>query len=317
MKKFLIILVFILAFTSASCSSSPVREGDSSVLPNSQEPSASEGFMINRNVMYLTFEETIALATNIVKAQFQSITDCGNYYEYKFLIETQIKGNIEEEYLYVYSDKNVQITVPEKGIVFDNQENYTVGTSYILILERHVSVYYDHDRYLVLSGTFFPTEDMSAFRIYGNETLNAHSQLKSINTNDLQSFTNYISTEVSKNPLKESNYYGTPYITDENIKDIVSGSNYVVRLIPKEQVRTFADNRTAIYQCELVKQYKGTIVVSSIDVKFVLGTVSVDNEYIVALNDSAVKDLYIISSKSSVMNVDKENEILKVIGEVE
>ena len=39
----------------------------------------------------------------------------------------------------------------------------------------------------------------------------------------------------------------------------------------------------------------------------------INSEYIVAINDSAVSGLYILSSKNSVMSVDRENQILSLI----
>ena len=90
-------------------------------------------------------------------------------------------------------------------------------------------------------------------------------------------------------------------------------SDYVVRLKPKTQGDVLASGKTAIYDCEVIKQYKGILDTENIRVKFLLNTVDINSEYIVAINDSAVSGLYILSSKNSVMSVDRENQILSLI----
>ena len=306
MKKSIVLLIlFIIVFMSACTgenrNSNNVKFNDKDTL-----------YSVSQDIVYLTFEETIDAATNIVQAKYIEMEDLGTYYELLFNIEKQYKGNITEDYLYVYCEKSY-VNVPEKGYIFDNLGEYITGKSYILLLERHVSVYYEHDMFLILSPTDLPVDTLKDLHIYGQETLTAHSSITESDTVTFQQFESYITNKVEESPLQGKSYYGTAYIDSSDIEIIVKDSDYVVRLKPKTQGDVLASGKTAIYDCEVIKQYKGILDTENIRVKFLLNTVDINSEYIVAINDSAVSGLYILSSKNSVMSVDRENQILSLI----
>lgn len=306
MKKSIILLIlFILAFTSA-CT------GENHNSRNDKFNEKGNLHSVSQDIVYLTFEQTIDAATNIVQAKYIEMEDLGTYYELLFNIEKQYKGNITEDYLYVHCEKSY-VNVPEKGYNFDNLGEYVTGKSYILLLERHISVYYEHDIFLILSGTYLPVDNLEKLHIYGQEALTAHSSIKESDTETFQQFENYITKKVDESPLKGKSYYGTAFIDSGDIEVIVKDSEYVVRLKPKTQGDGVASGKTAIYDCEVIKQYKGILDVENIKVKFLLNTVDMNSEYIVAINDSAVSGLYILSSKNSVMSVNEENHILSLI----
>lgn len=90
MKKSIVLLIlFIIVFMSACTgenrNSNNVKFNDKDTL-----------YSVSQDIVYLTFEETIDAATNIVQAKYIEMEDLGTYYELLFNIEKQYKGNITE-----------------------------------------------------------------------------------------------------------------------------------------------------------------------------------------------------------------------------
>ena len=280
--------------------------GDSSYIYDGRHYSATI------DTAYFTFEESMDIATNIVLAEYVGKEDKGRYCEFLFNIQKQYKGNLTENYLYVYRIK-ADVHIAEKGYSYNSLPNYVEGKSYVLLLERSISVYNEHDHFLPISGTLLPADNLNDLRIHGRQPLLSHSSMTKSDIKTFQRFESYITKRVKASSLPGKEYSGIPYIKSNDIETIVKESDYIVRLKPKTQGDVLAD-ATVICECELIKQYKGKINKELIEVKFFKNTVDIDSEYIVAMTETVMTDRYVLSSKNSVMGVDKENQILSLLG---
>lgn len=313
MKKSIVLILFFIICFMCSCTSEnhdnktySYDAGDCSYFYDGKYHLATI------DMSYFTFEESMDIATNIVLAEYVGKEDKGHYCEFLFNIEKQYKGNLTENYLYVYCRK-AEVNVAEKGYSYNSLPNYVEGKSYVLLLERSISVYNEHDHFLPISGTLLPADNLNDLRIHGRQPLLSHSSMTKSDIKTFQRFESYITKRVKASSLPGKEYSGMPYIKSNDIETIVKESDYIVRLKPKTQGDVLAD-ATVICECELIKQYKGKIDKELIEVKFFKNTVDIDSEYIVAMTETVVTDLYVLSSKNSVMGVDKENQILSLLG---
>ena len=310
MKRYILFFMLLIVLFMSAC-----LNNNTALQPNI----SASTYIETEDIYYKTFEELLGIAGHIVKAKYIETINHENHFELIFKIEKQYKGEIKDDYLHVYIN-DITFKVYRRAskfqydckYVFDNHKEYISGQSYILVLERHTSVYYEYDKFKILAGLYIPIEDLKNSNIYGQEKLFEHSSsITAIHY--LDGFENYISDVILRFSSSEIKCYGIEYIDSDDIEVIVNKSDYIVRLIPKSEDVILKDGTTAIYNCELLMQYKGDINKTNIKVRFLLDSVDLNNEYIVALDYPGISALYIISSKKSVMSVDNETQIIKLI----
>lgn len=303
MKK--VIFIFTILIIILTCSCSPVKQ-------NTYKDYNTDYYAV-KEIVYSTFEEAIKSSTHIIKAKFEYYEEYDTYYSYLFKIEKQYKGNIEENYLYVYAEK-CYVSVSSKDYFFNNSSEYVEGESYVLLLTRHISVYNQNDRYLVVSGSFLPVNNLDSFGMYGDSNIKAHSDMSFIDLWSFKRFEKYLLKEIKKNPIHEEGYYGSDYIHSSDLNEIIENSGYVVRIkIIRQNLYAF-DFDTEVCECEILKQYKGKIEKETVEIRFPLDTVHLDGEYIVAL-DSSFISIYRFSSKNSLIDINRESDVLQCINE--
>ncbi len=190
MKKiFCLAIAMIILFTSVSCG----QEGNYVEAPSSDETNLNCKY--EQNSIYMTFEQLVATATDIIKGKCVGVDKKDDYVEYEFVVINRYLGEEVEDNIFVY--------VPDYAVTVINTDysyrlsdlTYKEGSEYYLVLSKHVDVYLPHDRYINVGGNLFmPANDISHSTLYG-ETLINHAQTKSINAEkDLTDYLSKITT---------------------------------------------------------------------------------------------------------------------------
>ena len=204
MKRLLCILLIFVILLLTGCNQAPPEpieaptETEEIEETNFRKPASvysqdflKEGSFVTVDILYRSFEEALDDATHIVKATYIETYDYGGHCEYKFSVQSQIKGKISEKIIYVYSTYYEWIGTTGGGY-YANEIKYTPGNDYILILLKGVSVYYDHDRYGNVCDTFLPVDAPEKMAIYAKQPLSDHSSAPAETFSSVENILDYI-----------------------------------------------------------------------------------------------------------------------------
>lgn len=302
--------------TSAPTNETPVQ--DTNILTeNKFVPEPQNIVMIDR--IYFNYETSICYAEHVIEAKYEGVEYYKRYCEYKFLVEKQYKGHIEEEYVYVqsvYSINSVSDTFGNFLTYKTYDTSFDKGESYILILDSvSWDIYDPHRPYLLSGDIIIPVENVSKSTMYGGQPLSEHSSMSKEDLSEYGLFIEYLKTRINEYDLSKEPV-DVKVITSEKIEDVVENSDYIVKVkIVKADGYVF-DEREERYSCEILTEYKGTLEDKSVRIHFFPGTVKVGKEYIVAINSITpnIDDLFYLSSKNSLFSVERENEIIELTG---
>lgn len=296
--------------------------------PTDMEPTEAKPDIIidnsNSYVEYMSFEGCIKASTDIFKGRCIGIIEHTEVIEYEFSVTERFLGEDTNSSVFVYARRrSYTYTNPEGEVVtvingLEETPNYEIGSEYYMMLSRNISVYYEHDRYYPTSaGLYIPADDISNSTMHGGESLLAHSELEKLDTE--QELRDYILKIISDFELDSKPLYtGDPYILATDMKSIIEGSEYVVKI--KIQSQKYADSKHGnkdIYLCIVTDSLSGGLERDEIiGVTFFPDTVSVGEEYILAVNlvlDTATPKLYHFSSKNSLFSLSQYDEIKEFI----
>ena len=99
--------------------------------------------------MPVSFEELIIRSDSAIIGEYVDMTKHDLYTEYRFKVIDCLYGDVTDSEIYIFSNVgSVEITGTDYKYE-TGEEIYEAGQRYYLILEKHQSIMYDHDRYLV------------------------------------------------------------------------------------------------------------------------------------------------------------------------
>ena len=185
--------------------------------------------------IYMTFEELLYRASDVVIGTCVGVDVYDSYKEYKFHVEKRFWGEGSDDFIYVYVPNRI-VTIVDTKITYGLYDIvYEENESYYLALTRSVDVYLDHDRYMnVGANIYLPVDRSKPLQIYGQE-LTKHS---SIGTNDM---TDYLGSFDTNHVAK---YSGIDYIQSNDKATIINSSDFVLRVEILEEVYAgIADDR--------------------------------------------------------------------------
>ena len=273
---------------------------------------------------YVTFEDCISDATDIVKAKCIDVIESSKNVEYEFSVTESFLGESKGSNIFVFVQPDQMVEIisgAHKVNESDNyQENlkYSIGSEYYLILMKHIDVYYDHDRYMVAySAPFIPAADVSSSTMYG-ESILKHSSAETLKTEeDLREYITKCISDIDWS--KKLGYYGIPYITNTDAATIIEKSMHVLKIKITEQKYANKSGNKNIYLCSVTETLKGTVKKDeTIGIEFFPDTISIGEEYIIALNDvdyTSTPQTYIFSSKNSLFSTTEYESILEIINQ--
>lgn len=295
MKKiFILFLSFVMVVCCVACNNDNVAD---KVLPQYL-------------MVYVTFEQIVKQATDVVKAKCVGSNQAGDDMEYTFEVIERFSGEDVDEFKVRTLDYNASGLASTLTVY--QSDSYKIGKEYYLFLTRWVSVYYDHDLYInFLAFVHAPADNVSQATVY-NEHISKHSQLGE--EFDATTFEEYIKALVESRTDTEINMYeGEKYILSNDMNTIIDGSPYVIEIQVNEFDRI--NEETEISNCTITKVLKGDMVVGSTErVIFPLGKVEPGKKYIIAATKNG--SLHVnFSSKNSLFDVSQYDAIMECIND--
>lgn len=259
---------------------------------------------------YVSFEKAVKISTNVVVAEFTEEIKDGNSYEFKFKVKKQLKGDTGEEIIFVRAI-NSTVAIEGKNISFNNVPLYAVGEKYLLVLERHISVYYEHDRYSSFADVIIPLGNMANAQMY-RQDIRKHS-LQDVFDNSA-SLENYVLELLKSEDNQTNEYSGYEYTTSDSAEECVKLANYVITFTPQELFNSSETNGTEVYDCTVKSLHKGELNVETVRIKFFKGTVEIGKEYTAALYGNGEERIFTLTSKHSLaVTEDEVNALLKAV----
>jgi len=224
---------------------------------------------------YLSFEDALQSSSLIVEARFIQEHKYKSYSELEFEIISILRGAVDETRIFIYQEKvNVSFV--------DAEFDYVSGTTsfipedvYILVLERHSLVYYEHDRYLLIGELYLPSKDLSDSSMYG-QPLIYHSESPD-SKHDLR---NRIEVIVKNAPV-ENNFFGNRFTKSCAVVDAVNFADLVLVVKPVEVLLENEIDQTVVCRCTVLDIQVGKLELDEILVVFFADSVQVGTDYII------------------------------------
>ncbi|MCI8625221.1 MAG: hypothetical protein HFI40_02920 [Lachnospiraceae bacterium] len=277
---------------------------------------SSEHIMFFQSVEYLSVEDAIQQSTDIMVATYVQEHVYDTYVEQEFQVKQRIKGATEASTIYLYEIPS-DVTIDESDISYiSGSYLYKQGKDYMLVLERQVSVYYDHDRYLLLGEIYMPLSDMGSSMIYDTE-ISEHMDVDITEVETEPALLQYIEEVLDSEKSQAQEFVGIPYEESDKLSDIILASTHILQIeigtpLPE------GDDRE-LYHCKIKKCWKGTVssedLAGEIIIPFWKGQAQTGKEYIVLLNQvGEASRLYVFSSRNSLFAVE-DIEVISAIEE--
>lgn len=269
---------------------------------------ATEQKTILQEIKYMTFEETLLAATNVVVATYTGEYETnGIYRDLIFVPVKQLKGVELTEYFYVSTHEH-EVEVAGHGITYrESSSQYVAGKTYILVLEKVVSVYQSHDVYMPMNNILIDTN--GAASMYGSDSLADHSAALSANSG-VDDISAYITSFVEANVGHIPAIIGTEYIRSNDIAKITEGTSLILRVTPTECIGGSENNHTEQYLCHVDEILKGAVSAQQIMVVFMEDTIVAGSKYVIMVEP--LGNFYILSSQNSVHPVSDTTTISQI-----
>lgn len=259
-KSFLCFLLILFLLTGCDSSTNEAK--------NSSGGGKSNPDTALSDSVDLAYAEAAALATHVITATFLGTEEVNGNTEYRFHPETILKGTLPAE-------ETSQIF-----LVSDKVLSYIPNTCYLLVLEKNVSVYYPHSRFVSIYEPLIAQDDA------------AWSDYQAV-------------AAASGTPNAES--YGNAY-TEASDPETVSA--FATDIYVATVAAVFAEGRdnTTTYRCIVTKTIRNQPGNTGyIFITLQNGTVTVGNEYLFLLSDtSGSAPVYSVASRNgSVYGLDE------------
>lgn len=251
-----------------------------------------------------SFDDAVKNSTNVVLATFKGYgkAETEPDYELEFAVNDELRGECGESTIYVY--------ISPSHWVDDSYEEYNFieDQEYLLVLEKHISVRYEHDRYLLLGNIFAPVSyNIGVYMGYQRLAQPEYSCNEELTRTDLAEYRKGLlsyaetlcdSSDRSTEPI------GIPYTNSTDISDIIRESEFVLQVVPREVLQ----GQNNILVCDVIQEIKGSYDVpqriylsNATGKEIVFGDV-----YYAALNRANGPDsdsiIFVVSSRNSLFN---------------
>ena len=304
MKKKLYLCLAAVIFLLWGCA--PITNDESS---SQQEP--VEEILYEEEREFLTFDEAIERSTDVVVAEFVKERTQSGCKEQEFRIKKMLKGATTASTIYVYTTP-AYVTLENTDITYTSGKNvYEAKSEYLLVLERHVSVYTDHDRYLLFGDIYMPMKQLEESKMYG-QPLSDNATLSAItsSTDTLK----YIET-LAADSADSVPFYGSDYVRSDDFGEIAEGATHILRVKVNSLLSKGADGDRETYRCSVKECLKGSVADNNIFVVFFPEQAVEGEEYIVLVNRSGDETSLVFSlaaKQNSVIAADDAESVAAV-----
>lgn len=250
-----------------------------------------------------TLEETISKSNCAVIGEYVETLEFDTYVEHRFKVSKSLYGECKDEEIFLFCLK-ADVYVPEISYSYaKDASQYAKGQEYILITEQLESVFYEHDRYLLISDTFLPVDQEGMQRIY-------NVSLSDKLSTEEQSLESYIVSY--KAALADSKHVSNDqprYTRSSNMEEILDVTDYIVKARVTTLMAEGLDTPCATYYCKPLEVVYGEDLICNdngmIGITVPLNTVTVGDTYYFLVNHvDDLSILYRVSSMNSVMRDD-------------
>ncbi len=260
--------------------------------PAAEEPRAPSTQSYG-SVIELTFEDALRACTDLIRAEYVERHDHNGSYELEFRVLEVLKGATEAQTIFVYGD-NVRVGPANT----DGSYPYEKGLEYLLVLERKVSVYQEHDVYLQLGDIYIPLDNYNASMMY-HQALKAHAEDADLPASETDFFS-YV-RQTAAEGKNEKPYLGTDYCRSEDLTEVLAESPFVLQVKVEELLIAGRQKDRETYWCSVQKRLRGETP-DGLWVVFPYGAVEIGGEYLMLLNRSSDDSLiYTMTSRVSMI----------------
>ena len=112
-------------------------------------------------VEFLTFEDALQRCTDIIRARFVGCHNYETYRELEFDVLEIAKGSTTVKTIYILEQFSTVSVLNTDMLYTSGIYEYEIGAEYLLVLERNVSIYQEHERYVQLSDIYIPLSNLS------------------------------------------------------------------------------------------------------------------------------------------------------------
>ena len=294
---------------------------DSNSLDNIEPDTDYDEIRNEVECIYMTLEEVIPSATDIVKARYLRATmDNHMRCYYEFEVTESLRGLGLEETITV-GVLVADCYIPDRDISFSTYSSrYEQGKEYLLLLQRWTSVYDDEYIFGFVSDSLvIPIgEDGKGYLasgeslMYGSDLSNHLGSTEIADSFEKGTFEQYAVNVVKDNVM----VHGKDYIESTDISEILHGSEYVLEVEIKNVDSEYISDNRITCRCEIVSVIKGAFTEVATSVTFPAGPIEVGDTYIIAVNTSSGSQRYLVmSSKNSVYSIDQKEEIIAILSD--
>ena len=271
----------------------------------------------NGSMIYRDFENMLKSATDVVSATFVGYEQNeNNTFICQFSVKNRYWGEDTGEIIFVYQTNYEQAMFNLSGEPIPwsaESPSYLVGEEYLLILARHVSVYFLHDQYLNIGGNLYlPLSDLNQSKLY-NEPLKKHAAIEDYSTES--AIVSYVVNFLRDNKTPDVWMHGTPYIQSDDPELIITGAPYVLQ-VRVDELQQLPDKNKKLAVCTVVKSFKQTKDFgTAVNIYGVEGSVAVGNEYIIAGEEAPDYPTFTmtLAAKKAVFDLSRQEEILQYL----
>lgn len=268
----------------------------------------------NFDKKYISFEEALRSATTVLVGEYQASKDETLFQERQFHVVDVLKGEVEEEDIYVREYiGNVSVEGEKEYTYISGCYNYIEGHKYILVLDRFVSAYYDHDNYTFYADIFLPLDDQIGFYMYYEPISEEYGSDSSEVIEYIQNTCKKIDTEIC--------FYGSKPIAVNSFEELVKKTDFIFEVIVNKPAVYMPYGDAQAYDCTLVSIVKGELdngqlseIGGHIQVTCKNKDVTEGNSYLIFVtrpDDQSIVFTY--SAKESVFDPDMKEEVERIL----
>ncbi len=248
---------------------------------------------------YLSFEDLVGLSDSAILGEYVETITYDNYVEHCFKVSEVYYGDIQDEQIYLYSNKG-KAYVDEIDYEYKlDYCPYEVGKEYLLIMDKYSSIMFTHDRYVTGAELLICPEDgvcsMYSEPVAINKDMTVADYIVSLPNS-------YLPTQID-----------VAKVYNNETEKAVANAEYVAKIKVCDLYFESETHNGNTYLCDAELLYKGGELNLREDGKILLvilkDTVEVGGEYIVCFSKVSENSvIYTQQTKDSVLEATDDIE---------
>lgn len=238
----------------------------------------------------VSLSEVVQASNLIVKASYTGPVECKTHLDHSFSVSEVLYGD--------YSDPTINVCEYDELPI---EYQYEPGQEYLLVLERSVSVYFEHDRFYPVADVFVPLNSNEPVFMAGQALGSEGEALAKDPEGQLKKM-------ITRRGGLDA-YWGTEYVTSNEVSEIAASASHILKVEIGNVLHENESLGTTSFECKVKEIYSGTNTDEDVFINFFDGTVESGKDYVVLVNQVEPDSLvYSLAAKdNSVFPADAEN----------